>query len=73
MWEPRRLTTLWAFMACFRDSFTFFMMTEYIEMFPTEVFWILSLAVQNRVNEAVSHEIKEMRMLEDILFPLVVK
>jgi hypothetical protein len=24
MWEPRRLTTLWASMACCRDSFTFF-------------------------------------------------
>jgi hypothetical protein len=24
MWEPRRLTTLWAFMACYRDSFTIF-------------------------------------------------
>jgi hypothetical protein len=24
MWEPRRLTTLLAFMACYRDSFTFF-------------------------------------------------
>jgi hypothetical protein len=24
MWEPRRLTTLWAFMACYRDSFAFF-------------------------------------------------
>jgi hypothetical protein len=23
MWEPRRLTTLWAFMAFYRDSFTF--------------------------------------------------
>jgi hypothetical protein len=23
MWEPRHLTTLWAFMACYRDSFTF--------------------------------------------------
>jgi hypothetical protein len=23
MWEPRRLTTLWAFRACYRDSFTF--------------------------------------------------
>jgi hypothetical protein len=21
-WEPRRLTTLWAFTACYRDSFT---------------------------------------------------
>jgi hypothetical protein len=23
MWVPRRLTTLWAFTACYRDSFTF--------------------------------------------------
>jgi hypothetical protein len=23
MWEPRRLATLWASMACYRDSFTF--------------------------------------------------
>jgi hypothetical protein len=23
MWEPRRLTTLWAFTACYMDSFTF--------------------------------------------------
>jgi hypothetical protein len=23
MWEPRRLTTLWAFTACYRDSYTF--------------------------------------------------
>jgi hypothetical protein len=24
MWEPRHLTTLWASMACYRDSLTFF-------------------------------------------------
>jgi hypothetical protein len=24
MWKPRRLTTLWASTACYRDSFTFF-------------------------------------------------
>jgi hypothetical protein len=23
MWDPQRLTTLWTFMACYRDSFTF--------------------------------------------------
>jgi hypothetical protein len=23
MWEPRHLTIVWAFMACYRDSFTF--------------------------------------------------
>jgi hypothetical protein len=25
MWEPQHLTTLWAFMACYRDSFTFYL------------------------------------------------
>jgi hypothetical protein len=25
MWKPRRLTTLWASTACYRDSFTFFL------------------------------------------------
>jgi hypothetical protein len=25
MWEPRPLTTLWAFTACYRDSFTFYL------------------------------------------------
>jgi hypothetical protein len=24
MWEPRRLTTPWAFTACYRDKFTFY-------------------------------------------------
>jgi hypothetical protein len=24
MWEPRRLTTLWASTACYRDNFTFY-------------------------------------------------
>jgi hypothetical protein len=23
IWEPRRLTNLWAYMACYMDSFTF--------------------------------------------------
>jgi hypothetical protein len=27
MWEPRRLTTLWAFTACYKDNFTFFLIT----------------------------------------------
>jgi hypothetical protein len=29
MWEPRRLTTLWSFSACYRDSFNFFFSTPY--------------------------------------------
>jgi hypothetical protein len=31
MWEPRRFTTLWAFTACYRDSFTFL---HYIIIIP---------------------------------------
>jgi hypothetical protein len=27
MWDPQRLTTLWAFTACYRDSITFFFYT----------------------------------------------
>jgi hypothetical protein len=30
MWEPRPLTTLWAFTACYRDSFTFFTFTPFL-------------------------------------------
>jgi hypothetical protein len=25
MWASQRLTTLWAYMACYRDSFTFYL------------------------------------------------
>jgi hypothetical protein len=32
MWEPRRLTTLWAFTACYRDSFTFFALSSNISL-----------------------------------------
>jgi hypothetical protein len=31
MWEPRRLTTLWAFTACYTDSFTFL---PFLNSFP---------------------------------------
>jgi hypothetical protein len=31
MWEPRRLTTLWASTACYRDSLTFFTLKVLIE------------------------------------------
>jgi hypothetical protein len=30
MWEPQLLTPLWAFMACYRDSFTFIFYVCYI-------------------------------------------
>jgi hypothetical protein len=28
MWEPRRLTTIWAFTACYRESFASFLPLE---------------------------------------------
>jgi hypothetical protein len=30
MWESRRLTTVWASTACYRDSFTFFLNAFYL-------------------------------------------
>jgi hypothetical protein len=30
MWEPRHFTTVWAFTACYRDSFTFFTLPPYV-------------------------------------------
>jgi hypothetical protein len=33
MWDPQRLTTLWACMACYRDSFTFLLLYIYIYIY----------------------------------------
>jgi hypothetical protein len=41
MWDPRRLTTLWAFTACCRDSFTF---TFHSLLRWTQVFPIISVS-----------------------------
>jgi hypothetical protein len=32
MWEPQRLSTLWASTACYRDSFTFTDMADHLRM-----------------------------------------
>jgi hypothetical protein len=37
MWDPRRLTTLWAFTACCRDSFTFTLISIHGTHYCTEV------------------------------------
>jgi hypothetical protein len=38
MWEPRRLTTLWAFTACYSDSFTFYLtVSRYLKCSPIKV------------------------------------
>jgi hypothetical protein len=42
MWEPPYLTTVWAFMACYRDSFTFTLhdnISQKIELFMAGVFY----------------------------------
>jgi hypothetical protein len=38
MWEPRRLTTLWASTACYRDSFTFFTLQKNDVILPSNIF-----------------------------------
>jgi hypothetical protein len=38
MWEPRRLTTLWAFTACYRNSFTLFFFTISPHLQPSTVY-----------------------------------
>jgi hypothetical protein len=35
MWQPRRLTTLWASTACYTDSFTLFLQSEVVYLFFT--------------------------------------
>jgi hypothetical protein len=32
MWKPRRLTTLWASKACYRNSFTFYMISSEVKL-----------------------------------------
>jgi hypothetical protein len=44
MWKPRPLTPLWAFTACYRDSFTFFFLlySSTIHDFATRWRWVVS-------------------------------
>jgi hypothetical protein len=35
IWVPRRLTTLWAFKACYRDSFTFYLYLDILVLLRT--------------------------------------
>jgi hypothetical protein len=52
MWEPKRLTTLWAFMACYRDSFTF----SYMRL----AFW--AAASVNEVESTRKRELVGMKL-----------
>jgi hypothetical protein len=58
MWQPRRLTTLWAFTACYRDSFTFYLFTC-LKMLHTSnhsiVFTFALLLLEGRASRAWKH------------------
>jgi hypothetical protein len=46
MWEPRRLTILWAFMACYRDSFTIYLpFTRQVEDRAFIMAWLLFISL----------------------------
>jgi hypothetical protein len=44
MWEPRQLTTLWAFEASYRESFTF-TFTALRKISETQIIWALMSAI----------------------------
>jgi hypothetical protein len=46
MWEPQGLTTLWAFTACYRDSFTLLIETTLPFYFNVKTLCILPIRVQ---------------------------
>jgi hypothetical protein len=56
MWEPRRLTTLWASTACYRDSFTFFFAREnFTSFFFTRYNFTFYLYLQPKIKDANCH------------------
>jgi hypothetical protein len=38
MWDPQHLTALWAFTACYGDSFTFIYDMSFLQMFLPELY-----------------------------------
>jgi hypothetical protein len=76
MWEPRHLTTLWAFMACYRDSFTFLIYKGFVNVrFITAITTFLVTIAMNRrgltgcvnVSYVVGHERVNNLMLHCIV------
>jgi hypothetical protein len=49
LWDPQRLTTLWASMAWYRDSFTFFLRTYKAEATKSEDEGPLNVVYRNGV------------------------
>jgi hypothetical protein len=55
MWEPRPITTLRAFTACYRDSFTFYLYIPDIRVSHVEKHW-----------HEVTVELKELLRFEEV-------
>jgi hypothetical protein len=53
MWEPRRLTTLWAFTACYRNSFIFLSLDSPTQTEVNGRLLINTARIQNGVGVAV--------------------
>jgi hypothetical protein len=51
MWEPRRLATLWASTACYRDSFTFRFLPVYSSLIKNLRHLRITVRNKNYVNE----------------------
>jgi hypothetical protein len=52
MWDPQRLTTLWAFTACYRDSFTFIF--TYVLIITGAIF--IGFSLQGKLNAAIDEK-----------------
>jgi hypothetical protein len=59
MWKPQRLTTLWAFTACYRDSFT-----SYTALYTGRCNFEFHVATWNRMRmlEGVENDLREQKM-----------
>jgi hypothetical protein len=60
MWEPRRLTTLWASTACYRDSFTYLLHGIFLQIFYEILRFKISYIHQFLARWSVSKKIIEV-------------
>jgi hypothetical protein len=86
MWEPRRLTTLWASTACYRNSFTFYWAFRLcpssgtveagkhnVLETGTQNYWVFRLFSLSGILEAGKHDISETGSLSETLCFLVAR
>jgi hypothetical protein len=64
MWEPRRLTTLWPFTACYRDSFTFFYLLLKIYKYCAMKPYTLTRMSQSRINKYMNIDVNEAEKMK---------